>query len=210
MPSSSTTAKSPDDTAAITSTVDRTLIAEIQPGFWVGGLGALKEIRKIRKADPNSSCAWTIVSIVHSPKLSHFCQSAVKEILEQVNTSDKHCEIQRHVEWDMADRTDSALLCERLKEILRVMDESNFLGGYPNQQLLVHCAFGISRSVSVCAAWLMSRQNYNLNQAMSKIRAARHDAQPNMGFLANLRTIEQTGGDIDQALERQERLRKAR
>mmetsp|Transcript_11503 Transcript_11503/g.15145 ORF Transcript_11503/g.15145 Transcript_11503/m.15145 type:complete len:85 (+) Transcript_11503:326-580(+) len=47
-------------------------------------------------------------------------------------------------------------------------------------------AFGVSRSVSVCAAWLMSRKIMSLDLAMQTIRAARNEAMPNMGFIANL------------------------
>eukprot|EP00977_Amphora_coffeiformis_P024357 scaffold15612_cov105-Amphora_coffeaeformis.AAC.2 len=67
---------------------------------------------------------------------------------------------------------------------------------------LVHCAFGISRSVSICAAWLISRRQLTLSQALQQIRAVRPDAAPNMGFLASLRGLEQCKGNMAAAMER--------
>jgi hypothetical protein len=74
---------------------------------------------------------------------------------------------------------------------------------------LVHCAKGISRSAAVCAAWCMTRKHLNLEEALAVIRRVRPEAQPNLGFLAELRAIQQSRGDIDMAMERLNRGRKA-
>jgi Dual specificity phosphatase, catalytic domain len=67
---------------------------------------------------------------------------------------------------------------------------------------LVHCAKGISRSAAVCAAWYMTRKHAALEEALAVIRRARPQAQPILGFLAELRAIQQSHGNIDKAMER--------
>ena len=208
------------------------MIGEIQSGLWIGGLTALKEIPKVQCGDDScrssnhqnvgydkddkddnnnnnlealsSTCcipSWTIVSLVHSPKLTQFCQTSIAEL------QNSHPSLQNnnmtHIEWHMADKVDSPLLCQRLVEILAIIDKSM---ARPGHHILVHCAFGVSRSVSVCAAWLMSRQGMSVDDALGTIRAVRPDAMPNWGFLATLRTIQRANGDIEKAIERKRQL----
>ena len=172
--------------------MNRIMMGEIQPHFWIGGIGALKEIHK-------SDRSWKIVSIVHAPNLVQFCRDSVN-ILREAGR------IHQHLLWPMADQNESPLLCERLDEVLCFMDDHSS----SEHPLLVHCAFGVSRSVSVCAAWLISRQGLSLSKALDTIRVARPEASPNMGFIASLRALEQSGGSVKQALERQHRQRRDR
>lgn len=58
--------------------------------------------------------------------------------------------------------------------------------------ILVHCNAGISRSVSIVVAYLMSRHQLNLDEALSRVKAARPKAQPNKGFLEQLKLYEKT------------------
>ena len=191
-------------------------MGEIEPGLWVGGLGAVKEIRK----RPDRS--WTVISIIKAEKLSLFLSKTIQEIrsrnLADVSGGGVMTTI-KHIEWDIADQSQSELLCPRLEEILAAMDEcllvtNNDGGGGDDDDnnnnnnninhghCLVHCAFGISRSVSICAAWLISRRRLTLSRAMQQIRAVRPDAAPNMGFLASLRALERSEGNVAAAMER--------
>lgn len=166
--------------------MDATLMGEIEPGLWVGGLGAVKEIRK--KTDR----PWTVVSAIYAEKLSLFLHTTLQEIRESGATIE-------HEEWDIADKSQSKLLSPRLQGILAQMDARILdARGY----CLVHCAFGISRSVAICAAWLISRRQMTMAQALQKIRAVRPDAAPNMGFVAALRALEQCQGSVPAARER--------
>ena len=49
--------------------------------------------------------------------------------------------------------------------------------------ILVHCASGASRSVSIIIAWLITRKNYSLEEALSVVRKNRDLADPNDGFI---------------------------
>ena len=168
--------------------MDLTLLGEVEPGLWVGDLSSVRELKHL----PDRP--WTVVSALKSNKLSLFITRALQEL--RMAHPDM---IIHHETWDIADEARSDLLSEHLDIILaqidqRILDQSGYC--------LVHCAFGISRSVSICAAWLISRRHMSLEQAMQKIRSVRHDAAPNLGFLAALRALEQCGGNVRAARER--------
>lgn len=65
--------------------------------------------------------------------------------------------------------------------------------------VLVHCASGVSRSVSVCCAWLMTRQHLTYGEAITLIRVNRPNANPNVGFRTQLLALQDSGGDIIRA-----------
>ena len=65
-----------------------------------------------------------------------------------------------------------------------------------NENVLVHCAMGVSRSVTLCATWIMTRQRKSLQDTMEVIRLVRPEAMPNMGFIASLRALEASDFDI--------------
>ncbi len=56
----------------------------------------------------------------------------------------------------------------------------------PNSRVLVHCVEGISRSVSVVAAYLMAHFGWTPNEALKFIKNKRRVAEPNFGFVQQL------------------------
>jgi protein-tyrosine phosphatase len=81
---------------------------------------------------------------------------------------------------------------------------SDLHASLPSQgHCLVHCAQGCSRSVAVCAAWLLTRRKATtVDKALTILRAVRPTAHPNLGFVAGLRALEQCHGDLNAAIER--------
>lgn len=65
--------------------------------------------------------------------------------------------------------------------------------------VLVHCFAGVSRSVTVVAAWLMLRSGRadcaDAEGALAAVRAARPRAKPNAAFWAMLERLEHTRVD---------------
>ncbi len=57
----------------------------------------------------------------------------------------------------------------------------------------MHCAAGISRSASVCIAYLMARQQLPYHQAKTAVEAARPTIYPNVGFVLQLQQFERAG-----------------
>merc|ERR1712150_166463 len=62
--------------------------------------------------------------------------------------------------------------------------------------VLVHCASGISRSVSACCAFLMVHRGMSLKAALTAVRVGRPLACPNEGFLKALSFVEEAHGDL--------------
>lgn len=62
--------------------------------------------------------------------------------------------------------------------------------------ILVHCASGISRSVTICAAFLMTQYGMGIEVALDSIASVRTHANPNLGFRRQLQLLEKCKGDI--------------
>lgn len=73
-----------------------------------------------------------------------------------------------------------------LEEALRIIDRVAAAGG----KVLVYCHEGRSRSVSVCLAYLITRKDMSLADALSFVKSHRPEAQPNAGFQRQLMALE--------------------
>lgn len=58
--------------------------------------------------------------------------------------------------------------------------------------MLVHCKYGVSRSSSFVAAYLMKYYGFNVESALNYIRKKRPQINPNEGFLRQLELYEST------------------
>ncbi|KAH0821596.1 hypothetical protein GEV33_001195 [Tenebrio molitor] len=58
--------------------------------------------------------------------------------------------------------------------------------------VLIHCLAGMSRSVTVTVAYIMSVTNLNWKEALKVVRAGRAVANPNLGFQKQLQDFEAT------------------
>ena len=82
----------------------------------------------------------------------------------------------------------AANLLEVLPQCLAFVESGLRDGG----AVLVHCASGVSRSVSVCVAHLMSH-GLSLEDALRTVRTGRSQGQPNLGFTQQLQLLEREG-----------------
>lgn len=58
-------------------------------------------------------------------------------------------------------------------------------------RVLVHCNAGVSRSVSIVTAYLMSTKKLTVQQALDVVRSCRPSAKPNQGFMKQLEVFEE-------------------
>jgi len=73
-----------------------------------------------------------------------------------------------------------------LEEGLSLIDEAKASNG----RVLVHCHEGKSRSISMCLAYLMTREKLPLAAALEFVKGRRKQARPNVGFMRQLSDLE--------------------
>lgn len=64
--------------------------------------------------------------------------------------------------------------------------------------VLIHCQAGMSRSVTVAAAYMMKKGTIGVEQALTMIKTRRPGVAPNDGFLAQLELYETINYELDQ------------
>merc|ERR1712232_86307 len=67
--------------------------------------------------------------------------------------------------------------------------------------LLVHCASGISRSVTAIVSWLMIYHDSTFDDAITKVRKSRPLAKPNAGFTLQMETLSRHNGNIETSIK---------
>ncbi|KAI8092178.1 protein-tyrosine phosphatase-like protein [Gilbertella persicaria] len=98
-------------------------------------------------------------------------------------------------------------------KIIRITDnpEANIIQYFPetvefishavdkNENILVHCLAGVSRSPTVVTAYLMATQKLRYKEALAKIRQSRPFVNPNPGFIRQLKLFQ----DMDYTFDSQ-------
>eukprot|EP01060_Flectonema_neradi_P040216 TRINITY_DN9081_c0_g2_i1.p1 TRINITY_DN9081_c0_g2~~TRINITY_DN9081_c0_g2_i1.p1 ORF type:complete len:194 (+),score=27.20 TRINITY_DN9081_c0_g2_i1:87-668(+) len=93
-----------------------------------------------------------------------------------------------NLQWMGINITDSSKA-----DLLKHFDKAHdFINAAQPGGVLVHCHQGKSRSVTIIASYLIKNNNMDLQQAMETIRAARPQADPNAGFIAQLLKYQRT------------------
>lgn len=101
-----------------------------------------------------------------------------------------------HCDWDEFNKFERLYIetgdIENVDIIQHFDATNNFLDTAVSKggTVLVHCAFGISRSCTLVMAFLMSRRGKSFDEALETIRKGRPFAMPNMGFEGQLKTYE--------------------
>jgi protein-tyrosine phosphatase len=171
-----------------------TVISQVNEHLYIGSLLSIKELRTIA----SKGASWLVVSVVSAPAMLTLAQ----EQLRSLSSCRSDLSI-KHVEYKLRDTPDEALVSSRLDEVLREMDTYLLArsDSESHRACLVHCAMGQSRSAAVMAAWLITREGSSLEAALGKIRRARPAIHPNLGFIAGLRAVEQSGS-VEGAVQR--------
>ncbi|XP_074662899.1 dual specificity protein phosphatase 22-like [Tubulanus polymorphus] len=81
------------------------------------------------------------------------------------------------------------------EDITRVFEKSNdFIhqSRLDGGNVLIHCLAGVSRSVTVTVAYIMTISDLSWREALNAVRGSRRCANPNFGFQRQLQTFEYT------------------
>ncbi|CAF0981537.1 unnamed protein product [Adineta ricciae] len=68
------------------------------------------------------------------------------------------------------------------EQACQFIDEARQAGG----RVLVHCACGVSRSSTICCAYLIRHHSMSVEEALIHLRSRRHIIRPNAAFLRQL------------------------
>jgi len=155
--------------------VERELFAERYPFLMGSEYGPCYPSEILRNSLYLGSAACTKAGVLSVLDITHVV-SLVNRALEKPHWSIQHlhCSIPDATDVDLTPSMEDAL-----PFIARAIAE----GG----RVLVHCERGVSRSASVVTAYLMMRQHSHLPAALAAVRAARPCANPNPGFMAQLK-----------------------
>jgi len=87
----------------------------------------------------------------------------------------------------------SANLIDDFERCIDFIDENDEKGDDDNNlgATIVHCQAGISRSATVCLAYLIKKRGYTLDEAFEYLKNCRSCIGPNFGFLGQLKIFEQ-------------------
>uniref|UniRef100_A0A674P915 Dual specificity phosphatase 22b n=1 Tax=Takifugu rubripes TaxID=31033 RepID=A0A674P915_TAKRU len=88
--------------------------------------------------------------------------------------------------WGMA-----STRTQHFKQSIMFMHESRLKG----EGCLVHCLAGVSRSVTLVVAYIMTVTRLGWSDALAAVKAARPCAAPNVGFQRQLQEFESTQAD---------------
>jgi protein-tyrosine phosphatase len=65
-------------------------------------------------------------------------------------------------------------------DAIEFIEDARYQGG----RVYVHCVQGVSRSATVCLAYLIYKQKMTFNEGLQYIKGRRPVANPNMTFIA--------------------------
>lgn len=109
-----------------------------------------------------------------------------------------------HLQIEINDE-ETANLLEHLPGAIDFINQALFPKGSGSDQkkhngaILIHCAQGKSRSVAVVIAYLMAKYNLTYSQALHAVTRKVADAEPNNGFVEQLKLFEQMKCEVDDA-----------
>lgn len=96
---------------------------------------------------------------------------------------------------DLPNQSIEPVFDDAIEFIRNALDESD------DGTVVVHCQAGVSRSVTLCVAWLCAQEQSTVFDALDKIRRSRSIARPNFGFMEQLRQrfgpLDSNDGDDD-------------
>jgi protein-tyrosine phosphatase len=187
------------DTAAADAAKEKVFqgLGEVVPGLWIGGIDGFRDLSLLCRN--RTKKRWYIITVLSSDSLIRLSKSFLETLRIECAQEQLSGLSISHKLWNLPDDVRANFLSDDLIDVLKFMDEGIPASEDSSNACFVHCAQGVSRSAAVCTAWLVSRQQKTLHQALDMVRYVRPQASPNLGFLASLRALEQCQGDVKQA-----------
>lgn len=152
-------------------------INKIDEGFYICGVDALRDFDRLRSLG--------IKCVLNAAQEGLYSNSAMG--YGQRGGEDSLAGIVDNFEVKIigAEDAEDCNLSVHFTEIADFIQAGRAKGG-----VVVHCAAGVSRASTSSCAYLMIKENWDLDSAFRRVQSARSFIQPNRGFWRQLRDLE--------------------
>ncbi|XP_053548728.1 dual specificity protein phosphatase 5 [Bombina bombina] len=121
-------------------------------------------------------------SAYHASKCDFLANLHITALLNVSRKSSDYCIDQYNYKWIPVDDNHTADISSHFQEAIDFIDTVRRSGG----RVLVHCEAGISRSPTICMAYLMKTKRIRLEEAFEYIKQRRSLISPNFSFMGQL------------------------
>uniref|UniRef100_A0A8D2NRM7 protein-tyrosine-phosphatase n=1 Tax=Zosterops lateralis melanops TaxID=1220523 RepID=A0A8D2NRM7_ZOSLA len=121
-------------------------------------------------------------SAYHASKCEFLANLHITALLNVSRKSSESFKDQYCYKWIPVEDSHTADISSHFQEAIDFIDYIRRSGG----KILVHCEAGISRSPTICMAYLMKTKRLRLDEAFDYIKQRRSLISPNFGFMGQL------------------------
>ncbi|EPQ12884.1 Dual specificity protein phosphatase 5 [Myotis brandtii] len=121
-------------------------------------------------------------SAYHASKCEFLANLHITALLNVSRRTSEACMSHLHYKWIPVEDSHTADISSHFQEAIDFIDCVREKGG----KVLVHCEAGISRSPTICMAYLMKTRQFRLKDAFDYIKQRRSVVSPNFGFMGQL------------------------
>lgn len=121
-------------------------------------------------------------SAYHASKCEFLANLNITALLNVSRKSSEPFTHQYCYKWIPVEDNHTADISSHFQEAIEFIDCTRRAGG----KILVHCEAGISRSPTICMAYLMKMRKFRLEEAFDYIKQRRSLISPNFGFMGQL------------------------
>uniref|UniRef100_A0A8D0BQ25 Dual specificity protein phosphatase n=1 Tax=Salvator merianae TaxID=96440 RepID=A0A8D0BQ25_SALMN len=121
-------------------------------------------------------------SAYHASKCEFLANLNITALLNVSRKSSEPFTDQYCYKWIPVEDNHTADISSHFQEAIEFIDCTRRAGG----KILVHCEAGISRSPTICMAYLMKMKKFRLEEAFDYIKQRRSLISPNFGFMGQL------------------------
>eukprot|EP00069_Balaena_mysticetus_P020270 bmy_02806T0 len=121
-------------------------------------------------------------SAYHASKCEFLANLHITALLNVSRRTSEACTTHLHYKWIPVEDSHAANISSHFQEAIDFIDCVREKGG----KVLVHCEAGISRSPTICMAYLMKTKQFHLKDAFDYIKQRRSVVSPNFSFMGQL------------------------
>ncbi|KAL6066299.1 hypothetical protein STEG23_033437 [Scotinomys teguina] len=121
-------------------------------------------------------------SAYHASKCEFLANLSITALLNVSRRTSEACTTHLHYKWIPVEDSHTADISSHFQEAIAFIDCVKEEGG----KVLVHCEAGVSRSPTICMAYLMKTKQLRLKEAFDYVKQRRSVISPNFGFMGQL------------------------